>query len=55
MRKKNVIGNVINAQGQAPSRVRYRLIDSGKSVHPFNPITRNQNHPASVNAPIRVI
>ena len=55
MRKKNVVGNVINAQGQAPSRVRYRLIDSGKSVHPSNHITRNPNHTASVNTPIRVI
>ncbi|MDE0929551.1 MAG: hypothetical protein OSA77_02610 [Halioglobus sp.] len=55
MRKRKVIGGVINAQGQAPSRMRYRLIDSGKSVHPLNPISRNKNHPASVNAPIRVI
>ena len=55
MRRKNVTGSVTNAQGRAPSRMRYRLIDSRKLVHQLIPITRGSNHPTSVNTPIRVI
>ena len=55
MRRKIAIGSVINTQGPPPSKLRYRLIDSRKLVHQLIPITRDSNHPTSVNTPIRVI